>query len=869
MESPAEELKTTRRTLLGQLSQGLTSDRFMAMYVSAVDRYFWRSLQESPAGCRLFRDRKVPALLATGGYGRSELCLHSDIDLLVLFPSRVPKAAEALAADLCYPVWDLGLDLGYAIRDPGACMRLCREDFQVLSSMMHARFLCGDSSLFLAFMDDLYRKIIRKKARAFGEWIQDLYRLRTETFGDASHLLEPNLKEGIGGLRDYHSILWLARAFHQSALPRDLEVSGLLSHHEYRDLRYHLQFIWLVRNHLHLLSDRKNDRLNLEYQEEISSRLGFEQDAAMLPVERFLGNLHSAMAFVKSLFRTFSVSQLPGRRRHKPSGRAHRGLHITQGELYFDSATLLPSDPSLLMTLFVDCARSGSALSMESQRLVREFLYLVDEGFRSSPEAFQRFLSIFEADHSGKALDAMFDTGFLEAYIPEFGPIRDRIQFDTYHVFPAARHCLETLRYLETLPARGEVLLLDLFNELPEREPLFLAALFHDIGKVDRDHARAGEIMVRDILQRMGCAEGSTDQVRFLVRHHLMLAETATRRDLQDEKVVVRCARTIADTDRLKMLYLLTWADSMATGPRAWNAWIANLVEELFFKLLHVLEQKELVGSDRSGTIERNMKEVRDLSTLTPETLEALFDIMPERYLMNTPPKSVVRHLDLVRELWKRIEADPRPCLQMEAAENPGTGSWRLTFVAKDRPGLFSEISGVLALRNINILSADIYTWRDGSAVDVFNVSPPLDPLHPHETWRKVKTDLELCLRGDSSLCYHLSRKRCAYPPTVVRPPWVRVDNTGSDFFTIVEIFAGDTIGLLYQVTRTLFDLQLDIRAARIATQGDQVADVFYVSDLGGQKLEDEGRLSRIKRELESRLITMDQALSSPARSTF
>lgn len=865
MRSPIEELRHSRIRLVNAFSTGEVGTGFPESNTEAMDQYFRRSLQESKAGQILFREKRPFSVVALGGYGRKELCLHSDIDVMLLFGSKIPSYAKALSDELLLPLWDIGLDLGHSVRTVKDCLGLGAEDFEVLTSLMDARFICGDSQLFLSLVKELSGKLIRKKAPLFARWLQERDAIRMEAFGDASYLLEPDLKEGIGGLRDYHHILWQARAFFQLQVPRDLEYGGTLSHNEYWEMMDHLEFIWLVRNHLHQLSGRANDRLNFEYQERIAAKLGYRDREDHLGVELFMGRLHASMAFIKSLHRSFNTGHLSAAKTARDSRRAEitSDFFLHQGEIHFESATAILANPHLLVKIFERSAVSAHPISMEAKRLVKEFLHLVDDGFRESQQNIEGFLSMLREDRAHDALDQMDETGFLGRFIPEFGQIRDRVQFDAYHIFPVGRHVIQTLRYLKGLKREKNVIFLDVFSDIPDPEPLFLAGLLHDIGKTGKDHALRGVGIARNILRRFSYPRAAAEHILFLIRHHLLLAETATRRDLGDEKVVVQVARTIGTIERLKMLYLLTWADSLATGPRAWNEWIANLVQELFFKILHTLARGELA----TPAVERRARKIREevesrmAEETRPSELDQFFEVMSPRYLINTEPRDMVQHIALARSLRDRLEqSEPNP-FSLEARQDGTEGVWEVVFLAGDRPGLFANIAGVLALRNINILSAQIYTWRDGTAVDVFKVTSPLDTLHPEETWDKVRKDLEDLFLGRMSLPARLSQKASPslldHPRKPGRPPAVAIDNESSDFFTLIEVFADDRIGLLYTITNALFTLRLDIRIARVATKGDQIADIFYVRDIEGQKIVDEGRVREIRstllRELETR----------------
>lgn len=843
MQASFEELRASKEHLISQLFTKDGTDAFLEKYTEVMDNYFRMNLQENEAGKNLFRAKKPFALIAVGGYGRSELCLHSDIDIIILFGQSIPSMAKALSEGLFYPLWDLGLDVGHGIRSIKDCLKLCKDDFEVLTSMMGARFICGDSPLYLSLIDALEKKVFPKKAVAFKKWLEERDKIRMETIGDASYLLEPNLKDGIGGLRDYHHMLWLATVFFNLRVPRDLEYLGKLSHNEYHDLKTDLQFIWQARNYLHHLSGRKNDRLHFEYQEKIAELSGFKDENGSLAVEHFLGNLHACMTSVKSIYRSFAMSL-----RSKAGGKNLSAGNVS--ELNFDSAVDVLSNPFLLMSIFKQNSSSGRPLSMEAKRLVREFLYLVDDTFIKEKSVIKDFLKIIDGPYTSETLDQMFETGFLERFIPEFGLIKDLVQYDAYHTFPVGRHVLETVRHLKELNKYNDILLHDVFLDLPNHETLFLAALLHDIGKVEKDHARKGISIIRNILKRFAYDGKKTEDILFLVEYHLLLAKTATRRDLNDEKTVVQCARTIGDVKRLKMLYLLTWADSKATGPKAWNEWIASLVRELFFKVMHILEQEELATPHASQKAEQAKSAVRNMlaEKMGKSAQERFLEVISPRYLLNTRPHDIVLHALMSRQLKEQGNDNS---FIFETNRDESEGCWKIIFLAGDRPGLFSDLAGVLALNNINILSAEIYTWRDGTAVDILKVTSPLDSTDPERTWKKAKADLEDTFQGKISLDYCLEQKAA---PSIFskdkrpsRPPKVAVDNELSDFFTVIEVFADDRTGLLYLITRALFDLELDIRIAKISTKGDQIADVFYVSDLVGQKVEDKKQLLEIK----------------------
>jgi [protein-PII] uridylyltransferase len=437
----------------------------------------------------------------------------------------------------------------------------------------------------------------------------------------------------------------------------------------------------------------------------------------------------------------------------------------------------------------------------------------------------------------------MLNTGFLVALLPEWKTIVNRIQYDAYHVHPVDKHSLLAVRILKTLvesTSEGDNSLYpQLFADLARPELVLWAALFHDIGKgvPEEDHAEEGAEIVRRVFARMGFSATDVDTISFLVREHLAMVQTATQRDLQDEKIVVEFARKVGDVDPLKMLYLLTVADCMATGPKAWNSWTDVLLKELFFKVHQILQRGELATRTSAEIVAKKREEVfQKVYSVPREKLAALFENMSPRYLLYTPLKDMVRHIELVQMLGDAP-------FVLEPCTRTGAYFRTVTVCAKDRPGLFSSIAGVLTLNNLDILNANIYTWGNEIGLDLFTVRGPRDSIHEDEVWSKVRNDLHAVLAGAWNLESALDEKLLSRRPTAktdaTQQDKIVVDNEQSAFFTIIEVHTHDFPGLLYRITNTLFRCGLDVRIAKIATKVDQVMDIFYVRDTDGQKVVD------------------------------
>ncbi|MBW1741674.1 MAG: [protein-PII] uridylyltransferase [Deltaproteobacteria bacterium] len=862
LKSPVSALQENKEKLIACFLRG-GEPCFLERHAEILDDCFRESFAGSSVGPGMRMDKNPYAIIALGGYGRKEQYIHSDVDVLLLFKKRIPDEAKGLIQEIFYPLWDIGLDVGYATRSLRECLSLACRDFEVLTSLIDARFVCGISSLYSDLMEQLHGKVLRRHGRAYIDWLSERNQDRHARFGDSTYLLEPNLKEGLGGLRDYHAMLWVARATYDIREPRDLEFLGHLSHSEFQSLSEALSFIRTVRNWLHHLSGRKCDQLYFEYQVKLARVLGFKQKNGQQAVEGFLGALHGQMEFLKRQHLMFLGKAVRAKGRSGSRKATRRtvtpGIELVHDALGFESPEAILRKPQLLIKIFEQSAILGQPLSVEASRLVKEFLYLVDEKFQRSRRVIKSFQRVLVAQpHTFNVLNEMLNTGMMVALIPEMKGLVNRIQYDEYHVYPVDKHLLRTVQILKELgdarPDTQDAFYGKLFKEIRNPELLLWAGLLHDVGK-SRDghgHASQGAKIVRHVFTRMGFPGQDIETISFLVQEHLFLMHTAIRRDINDEKIVVQCARKFRDIEHLYMLYLLTVADSRATGPKAWNDWMAVLLKELFFKVYHILERGELATPTATDVVERKKKDVFQRAVSLPrKTLEVLFDQMSPRYLLYTPSQDILRHI----ELYQRLGQEP---FLLEAQASPGTNYRTATICARDFPGLFSKIAGVFTLNNLDILGAQIYTWRNHIALDIFKVKAPPDTLLENEIWARVKNDLRSALKGELALEPALGEKVRAYrslqKKILRRPDKVVVDNETSNFFTIIEIYTHDFPGLLYKITDTLFRCKLDIWVAKIATKVDQVVDVFYVRDFDGQKVDSSKEIAAIKEAIKETL---------------
>ncbi|MBA3029216.1 MAG: [protein-PII] uridylyltransferase [Desulfobacteraceae bacterium] len=859
--TPFLTLEKSRKELISGFLQG-TEPQFTEKNTQLLDVYFQESYEKSTIGPVMKITKNPYGVIALGGYGRKEQCLFSDVDLLFLFEKKVMDEADGLVKEMVYPLWDMGLDVGHATRSIKECVGLAKKDISVLTSLLDARFLCGMSNVYLDLMDQVRHKVVNGKENRIIERLVETNEERHRYFGDSSYRLEPNLKEGVGGLRDYHTLLWIARIKSNIKAARDLEYEGYLSHGEYERLDHALDFIFLVRSRLHEMNGRKSDRLHFEHQIKLAKALGFEDRDGRQGVEQFLGKLHGEMEFIKQLYRVFLYDQGFGdgtRRKKKPIKKTKvEGLEIQRGMISFNSPEALLKRPNLIMEIFRESDRYHLPLSAEAKRLVREFLYIIDDDFRRNPRMIKLFERILVfGDPSYNVLDEMLDTGLLLSIIPEMENIQNRIQFDEYHLYPVDKHSLHAVQTVQKWRNREEIknepMCVDVYSELKNPALLHWAVLLHDIGKgySSEDHAVTGEAVVQTILQKLGFSHEDILTVAFLVREHLFLIKTATRRDINDEETCLYCARRVKDPERLKMLYLLTIADSVSTGPNAWNEWTASLLRNLFIKVFEMLEKGDMVSDVDAGMLDEKKQKLREalIRRKDPGDVEKLLSILPPRYLLSIPAHDMVGHIGI----YDRLK-DHGVIWDISGSGLSKTRT--VTICAKDAPGLFSKIAGVFTLNSIDILNVQVFTWRNNTALDIFEVHPPPDPVFEEEKWARALMNLKAVIAGQLDLEAALKVKMAAYrrasAKIKARPCRVVVDNDSSSFFTIIEVFAYDYSGLLYDVTHTLFTLGLDVWVAKISTKVDQVVDVFYVRDFDGQKVDSSQQVNLIMKELKS-----------------
>ncbi|MGA7875494.1 MAG: [protein-PII] uridylyltransferase [Desulfoferrobacter sp.] len=799
------------------------------------------------------------SLIAVGGFGRGELSYASDLDLLFLYRSRLPRLLEEIIHEFVYGLWDGGFEVGHATASLSAVKKMVREDFTILTNYLEPRFIAGDKKLYSDWRKSFLKDFGKQRRKKF---LQDLvyYRGgRLLQYGESSYLLEPHVKEGVGGLRDLHIIRWAGLVFsHDSSFAGMVEQDWLTSDEELW-LEQAYDFLWRVRLQLHQLTGRRQDQLLFPEQEQVSARLGFLDSSQGSAVEAFMRLYYRHTARIRRTT-SFFLERLEESSKKKLRLRVRKrilpGPFMLEGQhLHFMEPEWIKKDPRLLMQFFWQAAQSDAHFHHQAGQVIRDNLDFFSNEARTDAEVLNKFFEILlDSEQSFRVLKVMHETRFLDAFLPEFAGVRYRVQHDVYHLYTVDEHLLRTVRELhqmeqqpeETVPKHG---LEEIFVNLKHRRVLFIAALLHDIGKGGgKGHALRGEKMARTIAARLVLNSEETDLLCFLIKNHLILVETALKRDLMDEKPILRCAIEIADRERLQLLYLLTIADSRATGPGAWNTWKASLLRELFVKVDRQLLRGEWKRDDLQRRSQKVQQEVIGLlgGDADKEEISRWLETVSFRYLLSQKPQSIVQHYHIEKELAGTL-------LAIHTRQSEGE-MWQITIATRDRPGLFAIITGVLWARGLNILSADIFTRQTGIAMDVLIVERLPDPLHADELWRKVRDDLTQALKSRSYLNELLASKR---KPSLLqqkslprRADRVIIDEEESDFYTIVEVYTWDRPGVLHSITNALYELDITIQLAKISTPGAQVADVFYVTDLYGNKLLDPDAHESVRKKL-------------------
>ncbi|MBE0599075.1 MAG: [protein-PII] uridylyltransferase [Desulfuromonadales bacterium] len=853
---------TYHQELIRERHRGGESGRLVVGSLTSLIDTLIRNLYRS-ASADLSRDGSPPCtLICLGGYGRGELNPRSDIDLMFFHTGREKEFAQQVAERILYLLWDIGLEVGYSVRTAKDCLEMADKDITARTALLDSRYLVGDEGSYQEYIRTVIEVVLGKNSQAFIRDKLEENTRRLRKYGSTVYLLEPNIKEGEGGLRDLHTALWIAMVKFKARSLRELIIKGVLTEREGKEFEDALDYLWRLRNELHYLSGRKNDQLHFDQQEKIAQFLGYQDQRGTLAVEQFMQDYYSHATRVEHMASSLiaKVTQ-----QDEPSFRilgyltrrvVEEDFYVLRGELWPMRRDLFERQPARIMRAFLLAQRHKVKLSLSLKSMIRDNLHRINDKVRRSEAMRDDFLEILRGSRGvAETLKLMHHLQVLNQFIPEFGHIYCKVQHDAYHIYTVDIHSLFAVEEITRL-WQGEYqekkpLLTQVANDIEKRELLLLSVLFHDIGKGEgKDHCNKGGEMIPTIARRLGLNREDSDRLEFLVRNHLQMAHISQRRDLHDDKLIIQFAQRMGMSENLKMLYLLTFADIKAVGPDVWSEWKGMLLQELYEKSYEILERGNFQMEQRSEKMRNRKRKVVALleEEFGAKTVKEVLKQMSTRYLLSHRSKEIAGHIRVV------LSRKERPLVMTVEHEEAAQYS-TLTISTLDIPGLFSKITGVMAANGINILGAQISTMSNGIALDTLQVrSPGGEIIDDEKKWRKVEEDLTAVIEGRVRVEDLVKKRhRSNFLPTPSRPRFpnkVEFDNQISDEYTVIDIFAHDRVGLLYQITRTLKELGLYIGVSKISTKVDQVLDTFYVQDIFGQKLTAPEKIEEARRRL-------------------
>ena len=786
------------------------------------------------------------ALVALGGYGRCEMAPHSDVDLLFLFAKSQDKVPEVVAG-VFNPLWDLGFEVGHSSRTLDEVVRAVREDLESRTAMMDGRLLAGDAALFAQFQQRLYKRVPKRT-------ITELNRLRQQQLEarQSVQLLEPNVKESPGGLREIQMFEWALKAKAKAPECGDLCAQYLDGGSE--SLAKSRAFLWRVRHALHFAVGRKRDVLEHDIKPQIASALGYEDQGHELAAECFMRDyyLHARTVYhlVERAFQRLT-------RKPRNSSRSmyiERGVAAVEGEIVLtDDEAYFAADPLRLLKIFLTAQTKNLKLSDQVQCAVRANLPLIDDEFRRLPAARDLFFKILKRKYrTARTLRRMYDLGVLGAYLPEFGRLTCLVQYDIYHIYTVDEHTLVALENLEAL-GQKEGSMSAILAQCTRRDLLFFAVLLHDVGKWKRnDHIARGIEMTEELSERMGLDQEERSMLRFLVKHHQDMVLISRRRNLDDYEMIAEFAGLFASEEWLRALYLVSYADLSAVAPDVWTDWQGALLWELYYKTaeqlhsdMEVLEAKQRARQKLNEHL--NHIEGRWSPQRVVQFQEHIEQLSPS-YLVAYNREQIKVHLEMIARLSRE-----QPFV-LEFIEHEG--HTEVVVCTRDQRQIIAKICGALAVNDINILRADVNTRADDVVLDIFQVtdiddSPALPDWKKERMRERVAEVISLRLKARDLIArYSSSWDRRRRQRQYDQPPRIAFDNQISARYTVVDIEAQDTVGLLYRIAYLLDELDLNIHRAIINTVAARAQDAFYIVDAEGQKIASYEELDRIEQYL-------------------
>ncbi|MCF8882812.1 [protein-PII] uridylyltransferase [Erythrobacter sp. SN021] len=803
------------------------------------------------------------AVMAVGGYGRSEMSPHSDVDIAFLVGGRKTAWCEQVVEAMLYLLWDLGLKVGHSTRTLDEAMRLAKGDLTIRTALLEGRYVWGDQGLYDEGSRRFTMEVVRGNERAFVTEKLAERDARHKRMGDSRYVVEPNVKDGKGGLRDLHTLYWIGKFIHRVRTASELVDVGLFTRAEYRSFRKAENFLLAVRSHMHVITGRAEDRLTFDLQRRIAERMNFAERPGKSAVERFMQFYFLQAKRVGSLTGVFlahideQFEAKTARRGFfagwKARSRQIKGYRVHGGKIGAPSDDWFKRSPVRLIEIFQLAEAEGLEIHPETMRQANRDSGLIDNAIREDERANALFLDLLCGRNDPETvLRWMNEAGVFGKFVPDFGKVNAQMQFDMYHHYTVDEHTIRAIGLLNRIE-KGELAddhprATRLIHKVGSRRVAYVAALLHDIAKGrGGDHSVLGAEVARELCPRFGLTESETEMVAWLVLNHLLMSHTAQKRDLTDPKTIEDFVAQVQSAERLRHLAILTAVDIRAVGPGTWNSWKGQLLGELY----DISSERLRLGHMRHGreqTIAHKQAEVVELLDAKAGLVENLAETMGDAYWIAEPPDIIA--LNLVHYSAAR-EQEHELSIHCEYYE--ARGATLVTVIAADHPGLFYRIAGGIHLAGGNIIDARIHTTRTGWALDNFLVQDPHgDPFAEEGQLERLKTSIADALANKVDLAPRLAQRPLAHSRARAFDvaPRVLFDNKASNRFTVIEVNARDRPALLNRLARALFESRLVVHSAHITNYGERAADTFYVTDLTGGKLEPGERMNRIEARL-------------------
>ncbi|NWH09156.1 MAG: [protein-PII] uridylyltransferase [Alphaproteobacteria bacterium] len=808
-------------------------------------------------------DSERLSVIAVGGYGRGLLAPGSDIDLLFLFPYKQTPWGESVAEYMLYMLWDLGLKVGHATRSLNECVRLAKSDMTIRTSVLEARYLWGDKGLFEQLRARFWKEVATGSGADFVEAKLAERLERHRVSGESRYLVEPNVKDGKGGLRDLNTLFWLGKYLFRVDDPSDLVDHGLLTREEFRTFQNADAFLWLVRCHLHFLTGRAEERITFDVQRDMARALNYGDEPGNRSIERFMKDYFLVAKEVGDLTRIFCAALEDQHRKGTPSlgryfgfrrpVRIAPGFMAEGGRIDIEEPGVFAKDPVNLLRLFALADERGAHIHPNALKAVTRALHLIDDALRADEQANRIFLQVLTSRRDPETiLRWMNEAGVLGRFIPDFGRIVAMMQFNMYHHFTVDEHLIRAVGNLARIE-RGEAkdqhpLADSIIHKIHSRAVLYLAVFLHDMAKGrDEDHSEEGERIAMTLGPRLGLSAADTETVAWLVRHHLLMSDVAQRRDLSDPKTVKDFVEIVQSPERLKLLLVLTVADIRAVGPGVFNGWKGQLLRSLYA----AAEQAMLGGHAETSRAERVAAAKKALAARltdwSEEEREASLSRHFDAYWLTFETPEHEAHARLMRKA-----AETKSALALAHESDTFRAITKVTIFTPDHPGLFSRLAGGIAVAGASIADARVFTTTDGMALDTFWIQDAESgPFTGEDRMKRLEEAIRATLAGEILPREIMDARRVRSREAAFKvEPRVIIDNDASNICTVIEVNGRDRPGLLHDLTRALFVSGLSIHSAQIATYGERAIDVFYVKNVYGHKVTEQKRLEQIEANL-------------------